>query len=150
MSTRSALRIGILLVAALGLLLVGRVSAGDHPATSDKAGYQNGYTAGVKAGQLQGIQEGIQEGRASQVGSEVPASSRQPVADSFNRGYTAGENDAFTGYDGGWALGVPYIVTLKPGSAGITYRIDARQQLQPNVDYYLCPNGRDLCQLPHS
>ncbi|SDJ38349.1 hypothetical protein SAMN05444157_3103 [Frankineae bacterium MT45] len=141
-SVRRGLGIGIIVVAAIGLLLLGRLTA-PH-AKNQPGNYQSGYSAGVKAGQL----EGVQEGRASQVGSEVPAASRQPVADAFNRGYTAGENDAFTGYDGGWALGVPYIITLQPGVGGITYRIDARTELQPSVNYYLCPDGHSLCQEP--
>ena len=82
------------------------------------------------------------------IGQALPADKRQAVEKAFNAGYAAGWNDAFAGYDGGWALGMPYVVTLAPGSGAITYRIGTRTPLQPGIAYYLCPNGRDLCQRP--
>ena len=48
---------------------------------------------------------------------------------SFGAGYRAGREDAFSGFDGGWQFGVPYIVTLKKGPAGITYQFAARTPL---------------------
>jgi hypothetical protein len=47
----------------------------------------------------------------------------------YKAGYLAGREAAFTGYDGGWAYGVPYVITLKPGGPGITYRFASRKQL---------------------
>jgi hypothetical protein len=48
---------------------------------------------------------------------------------SFNAGYLAGREAAFTGYDGGWAYGVPYVITLRRGGPGITYRLASRRPL---------------------
>jgi hypothetical protein len=98
----------------------------------------------VNAGEAQGRQEG----RALQAGSAVAATSQQPVQDAFNRGYAAGENDAFGNYDGGWQAGAPYLVIVAPGSGGAntpTYRISTRTLLGPGTDYYLCPDGKTIC-----
>ena len=55
---------------------------------------------------------------------------KPPTADgSYNAGYLAGREAAFGGYDGGWAYGVPYEITLQRGGPGITYRIASRKQL---------------------
>jgi hypothetical protein len=48
---------------------------------------------------------------------------------SFNAGYLAGLEAAFAGYDGGWAYGVPYVITLERGGPGITYGIASRRPL---------------------
>jgi hypothetical protein len=48
---------------------------------------------------------------------------------SYNAGYLAGREAAFAGYDGGWAYGVPYEITLRRGGPGITYRIASRKRL---------------------
>lgn len=48
---------------------------------------------------------------------------------SFNAGYLAGREAAFAGYDGGWAYGVPYVITLERGGPGITYGIASRRPL---------------------
>jgi hypothetical protein len=55
-------------------------------------------------------------------------------------------NDAFAGYDGGWTLGVPWIVTLENGAGAVDYRISERTPVEPGVDYYLCPDGHTLCR----
>jgi hypothetical protein len=47
----------------------------------------------------------------------------------YDAGYRAGREAAFAGYDGGWAYGVPYEITLQRGGPGITYRIASRKQL---------------------
>jgi hypothetical protein len=57
-----------------------------------------------------------------------------------------GANDVFAGYDGGWSVPAPYVVTLAPGANGVTYRIASRVQLRPGVNYYLCADGVSLCQ----
>jgi hypothetical protein len=61
---------------------------------------------------------GLREGRALQ----QPADAR----DAFEAGYQAGANDVFGGYDGGWDYNRPYVITLRKGSDGITYRIATR------------------------
>ena len=93
-----------LAVAAAGVL-VGRLTL--HPRSGD-------YSAGERAGEAQGRQEG--------------RSLQQPTdaRGAFQAGYVAGANDAFTGYDGGWQLGVPYVITLERGEGQIVYRISSR------------------------
>lgn len=99
------------------------------------------YLAGLRAREAQGRMDG----RAIQEGAALPSGDRTPVHDAFEAGYVAGLNDAFAGYDGGWTLHVPWIVTLEPGSGQVVYRIQDRTQLVPGVDYYLCPDGHTLC-----
>lgn len=132
---------------AVALVLIGRATVDTHKARD--AGYQKGRDAGYFDGLRAGEAQGRQEGRALQEGQSLPAGSRQPVQDAFNAGYVAGANDVFSGYDGGWALTTPYVVTLEQGSGHIVYRVSSRDPLQPGLDYYLCPNGHELCQQPH-
>jgi hypothetical protein len=63
-------------------------------------------------------------GRLS-VGSPKPLT----AGASYNAGYRAGLEAAFAGYDGGWAYGVPYEITVQRGRPGITYRIASRKPL---------------------
>jgi hypothetical protein len=46
----------------------------------------------------------------------------------FRDGHAAGANDVVSSYDGGWRLGVRYVITLERGSGAITYRIAARAE----------------------
>jgi hypothetical protein len=135
--------------AAIGLLVTGcflpatalRADSADPGRAAAAAGVGS-YFDGLRVGAAQGRLEG----RALQIGDTVPPGSRHAVEDAFKAGYAAGSNDAFTGFDGGWALATPYVVTLKAGGPGITYRIDSRVPLEPNVNYYLCADGHSLCQ----
>jgi hypothetical protein len=70
----------------------------------------------------------------------------KPARGSFAAGVLAGREAAFSGFDGGWAYGEPYIVTLRRGGPGITYRFDRRRPLVPGVEYRLC--GRAVCTRP--
>ncbi|HET7050144.1 MAG TPA: hypothetical protein VFI54_17905 [Solirubrobacteraceae bacterium] len=63
-------------------------------------------------------------GRLS-VGSSKPLT----AGATYKAGYLAGREAAFDGYDGGWAYGVPYEITVQRGGPGITYRIASRKQL---------------------
>jgi hypothetical protein len=64
------------------------------------------------------------------VGRLSVGSPKPPTAGArYTAGYLAGREAAFAGYDGGWAYGVPYEITLKRGGAGITYRIATRKRL---------------------
>jgi hypothetical protein len=65
---------------------------------------------------------------------------------SFTEGYRSGREDAFSGFDGGWGLGEPYIVTLRRGPPGITYRFARRRPLLPGFEYRVC--GRGVCSRP--
>ncbi len=131
---RAAIGVAVTLTAA-GLVLIGRATVRSAPDLS-------GYTAGLQ----QGMAEGREEGRALQAGAEVPADALQPVRDAFTAGYAAGTEDVFTGYDGGWAIGRPYVVTLARAPSPVTYRIDSRTPMQSGIAYFLCPDGQTLCQ----
>jgi hypothetical protein len=137
----------IAVLVAGGLVLLGRLTADTSAARNSgyQAGHDDGYSDGLRVGNAQGVQDG----RALQEGNELSAASKQPVQDAFNSGYTAGENDAFGGYDGGWALSAPYLITLESGSGQIVYRIQHRTTVLPNIDYYLCADGHDICQRAH-
>jgi hypothetical protein len=81
--------------------------------------------AGRDAGVREGRAGGLQEGRALQATGSAPTARA-----AFDAGYAAGANDVFGGFDGGWSLGEPYVVTLARGSGGVTYRIDSRRPLR--------------------
>ena len=64
------------------------------------------------------------------VGRLSVGSPKPPTAGAaYDAGYLAGREAAFAGYDGGWAYGAPYVITLKRGGPGITYRIASRKRL---------------------
>src|SRR4051812_1162106 len=85
-------------------------------------------------------------GRASADRRAAPAAAR-PHSGSYDAGYRAGHEDAFSGFDGGWILGDPYIVTLRRGGPGITYRFARRWPLLAGQEYRSC--GRDIiCSRP--
>jgi hypothetical protein len=111
MSVLLAILLGAVLAA--GMFVLGRATAPDRA---------SGYGAGYAAGRAQGVQEG----RALQEGLALPAGARDAATAAFNAGYRAGANDVFGGYDGGWSLGTPYLITLVAGSDGVTYRIASR------------------------
>jgi len=155
MSRRIAKIAGLVILGAIvaaGLFAVGRATADTHGARADgyASGHAAGYSAGYSAGLVAGGAQGRQEGRALQEGSALPSNAQQPVQDAFNAGYVAGVNDAFGGYDGGWALSAPYVITLVPGSGKIVYQFSSRTPMVPNVNYYLCPDGHSVCQQPRN
>src|SRR4051812_45898954 len=139
---RRSLTILVTIVAA-GLLagaafLLGRATA---PAPAKHSG---DYFAGLQAGEAQGRQEG----RALQAGAQLSPSGQDAARRAFDAGYVAGANDVFAGYDGGWTQGVPWVVTLAPGTGQVVQRIDGREQVRRGVNYYLCADGHSLCQEP--
>jgi hypothetical protein len=75
-------------------------------------------------------------GRAS-----VDRSRPAPARGSFEDGLRSGREAAFSGFDGGWAYGKPYIVVLQRGGPEITYRIATRRPLLPGVEYSACAGG---------
>ena len=77
------------------------------------------------------------------VGRASVGERQSSVGGTYNSGYLAGREAAFAGYDGGWAYGAPYIVSLEHGGPGFTYRIARRLPLLPGVGYRLC--GRQVC-----
>ena len=79
--------------------------------------------AGHDAGVREGRAAGLEEGRALQAAGSSPRSTRA----AFDAGYAAGANDVFGGFDGGWSLSEPYVITLARGSGAVTYRIDSRR-----------------------
>lgn len=62
-------------------------------------------------------------------------------------GYYAGREDAFSGFDGGWVLGDPYIVTLRHGGPGVTYQFARRWPLLPGREYRICDQDI-ICSRP--
>ena len=97
-----------------GLFALGRESGGDTDGARSE-----GRSAALREGRA----AGVQEGRALQASESAPRGTRQ----AFEAGYAAGANDVFGGFDGGWSLGTPYVITLRKGSGAITYRIDSRR-----------------------
>lgn len=140
---RALVLIGVaaLLVGA-ALVILGRATV-DRDAGA-AAARQDGYFDGLLAGQAQGREEG----RAAQEVRGLPADTAAAARRAFSDGYAAGINDAFAGYDGGWELGAPYLVTVEPGKGPVVYRIATRERVEPGVAYYLCPSGHGLCSQP--
>jgi hypothetical protein len=117
---------GLLAVlAAAGLVAVGRATAPDPGAARARA-FREGTTAGYADGFAAGRAVGLQEGQALAESSGSAPGDRTLVRDAFDDGYRAGANGVFSGYDGGWSLGRPYVIVLARGADGITYRITAR------------------------
>jgi hypothetical protein len=77
-------------------------------------------------------------GRAS-----VRSTPARTAQQSYHAGLLAGRDAAFCCYDGGWGLGEPYIVVLRRGGAGVTYRIAQRWPMAPGLEYRIC--GRAIC-----
>ena len=128
-------RIGLALigiVAAAGLVALGRASADVEGARDE------GHAAGERAG----LARGLAEGRALEVS---PSGGRRSA---FRAGYAAGADDVFGGYDGGWYLARPYVVTLAKGRAPVTYRIQSRTLMRAGVAYFRCADRGNLCRAP--
>jgi hypothetical protein len=106
---RSIAFVLVVAVVAGGGFALGRTTAREPP---------GGYAAGLRAGRA----DGLREGRALQL---APGDRK-----AFDAGYTAGANDVFGGFDGGWELSTPYVVTLGRARGAITYRIDSRKPLR--------------------
>jgi hypothetical protein len=70
-------------------------------------------------------------------------SADRPPAPPLPGTYAAGREAAFTGFDGGWDYGTPYIVTLQRGGPGITYRFARRWPMRPGLEYRIC--DREIC-----
>ena len=134
------------LVMATGSFVLGpddwASSSGSAPTSPARPGGTADYAAGYQAGWA----GGMQEGRALQQGQGLVGSDRDAATTAFDSGYRAGVNDAFGGYDGGWSLGMPYLITLGSGAGGTTYRISSRTTMQAGMNYYLCPDGINVCQ----
>jgi hypothetical protein len=77
-------------------------------------------------------------GRAS-VHPVPPTAARASLTDA----YRAGRDDAFSGFDGGWAYATFYVVTLRRGGPGITYKFARRWPMLPGFEYHVC--GGRLC-----
>ena len=138
-TTRRVIAVLIGAVVGAGLFLAGRLTSD----TDDARG------AGYYAGLRQGESRGIQEGRALQLTDALPQDGREAARAAFDTGYAAGANDVFGGYDGGWYVSRPYVITLAKGSGPITYDLSSRTILHAGTDYFLCPHARTICQRPH-
>jgi hypothetical protein len=143
--TRIVIVLAAVIVAA-GLVALGRATVDTGAAHS--RGYAAGRSQGYADGQSAGEADGIRVGRALQGAQSLPPDMQSAARDAFDAGYTAGANDVFNGYDGGWDTSAPYVVVLVRAGGGVTYRIGSRTQVRDGVDYDLCPDGRTLCQAP--
>jgi hypothetical protein len=112
------------ILAAVALVVLGRVTA--PPSAARARGYHDGSVAGYADGFRAGRAEGLQEGQALAETAALPPAARAQARATFDDGYRAGANSVFSGYDGGWQLGHPYVVVLASGAKGVTYRIAAR------------------------
>lgn len=136
---KNLLLLALAVLAAVVMFFAGRASVGTQPASP--ASRSAAYFDGLQAGEA----EGRREGRALQEGASLPSTTRRPVQDAFSAGYAAGANDAFAGYDGGWTIGAPYVITIATGSGDVVYRIKDREPMQADTFYYLCADGRSIC-----
>ena len=107
----------VIAAAAAGLFAAGRATA-----PSGDSDFSTGFRSGWSVG--------IEEGRATQVALPLPVAARAVARNAFEAGYREGADDVFGGYDGGWDLASPYVITLVPGNGGITYRIATRDRLE--------------------
>jgi len=114
---RTLAAVVLAVIAAVALFALGRATA---PTPATPGGYADGFLAGRA--------EGVQEGQAIAEAAGSPPASRDRVRAAFDDGYRAGANNAFSGYDGGWSFGRPYVIVLAEGANGITYRIAARAE----------------------
>ena len=113
------------ILAAAALVGLGRLTA-PSPAAARARGYHDGTTAGYADGFSAGHAQGLREGQAIAQTASLPPASRARAKAAFDAGYRAGANATFSGWDGGWSLGQPYVIVLTRGAGGITYRIAAR------------------------
>jgi hypothetical protein len=91
------------------------------------AARREGRAAGMAEGRARGQAEGLRAGRAAGIREGRALQQSASARHAFQAGYTAGANDVFGGFDGGWSLSTPYVITLRRGSGGVTYRIDSRR-----------------------
>ena len=122
---RTLAAVVLAVLAAACLVGLGRATASD-PGAARAGGYRDGTTAGYADGFAAGRAVGLQEGQALAESSGSAPGDRTRVRDAFDDGYRAGANSVFSGYDGGWSLGHPYVIVLARGANGITYRVTAR------------------------
>jgi hypothetical protein len=64
-----------------------------------------------------------------------------PSRPQVNGSFAAGRESAFSGFDGGWSYGVPYIVVLRRGGPGVTYEFVSRRPMLRGFAYRRCPAG---------
>ena len=142
----TAVALGLAAGLSAGFFLLGRATADIAHARAQgyQSGHNDGYFEGLRAGQAQGQQIG----RALQATSTVAPDSQQVARDAFDRGYTAGESDAFGSFDGGWQTGSPYVVTVERSSGASIYQIANRTLVMPDVNYYLCADQHKMCSSP--
>jgi len=99
-------------------------------------------------GEMAGYDYGVGVGRSLQAAEVAPAADRPVAESSFQSGYAAGQQDSFGSYDGGWGVGVPYVIVLAPGLGGAPYRIVSRDEMAPGVRYWPCANPALVCHGP--
>jgi hypothetical protein len=93
--------------------------------------------AGLIAGALVVAAVGFAVGRFTHPSSRATTTVRTEPG-RYSDGYHAGREAAFQGFDGGWGLGDPYIVVLRRGPSGTTYRFARRWAVLPGREYRSC------------
>ena len=77
------------------------------------------------------------------VGAFFAGRGSAPSQPAVSGSFAAGREAAFSGFDGGWAYGMPYIVVLERGGPGVTYRFADRRPMLPGRAYRRC--GGSIC-----
>ena len=95
---------------------------GRTEARAEFAPRSDAYRAIFDKGRAEGMRVGRREGRR--------AGARE-----FE---TAGRNDVFDRFDGGWTIGSWYMVNIRPGDDGARYAIGARVPVRPGSTYRIC------------
>ena len=85
-----------------------------HGTDAYQAIFDRGRERGVAIGQARGRREGVRTAR------------------------TAGREEAFAGFTGGWAIGSWYLVNIRPGDDGARYAIGTRIAVRPRTWYGVC------------
>ena len=103
-------------------------------------------SAPLIAGVLVAAAVGFVAGRFTHASSPAHRTVRTETG-GYDRGYHAGREAAFQGFDGGWGLGEPYIVVLRRGPSGTKYRVARRWAVLPGQEYRSCHEGI-VCSRP--
>ena len=134
---RTLVAVVLAVIAAAALVALGRATA---PTPATPRGYADGFLAGRA--------EGVQEGQAIAESAGSPPASRDRVRAAFDDGYRAGANSAFSGYDGGWSVGRPYVIVLAKGANVNARNNDGESPIFTTVDDEAIPlfieHGADL------
>ena len=138
----------LLIAPAVAGLAAGAFAFGRGTAQTDDQRVRAAEVQGRAVGVRDGRAAGIREGRALERTSSLPTRRREAGKAAFDAGYVAGANDVFGGFDGGWSLTSPYVITIRRATGRVTYRIDSRVPMRPGFHYRRCPRATGVCEVP--